>query len=91
MQTNSNQAVKALSDIWHPQDIPSVFLTSSRATVPPTPPPLQTPSTLLRDTCRRNVQLPSPISPSTRKPPLPLDSSSDVSEIRRQPYHRHFC
>ncbi|KAG9220724.1 hypothetical protein CCMSSC00406_0003823 [Pleurotus cornucopiae] len=79
MQTNRNQAVKTLSDIWHPQDIPSVFLTSSRATVPPTPPPLQTPSKLLRDTCRRNVQLPSPISPSTREPPSPLSTPSPTS------------
>ncbi|KAL4267748.1 Cyclin N-terminal domain-containing protein [Pleurotus pulmonarius] len=74
-----DQAVKTLSDIWHPQDIPSVFLTSSRATVPPTPPPLQTPSKLLRDTCRRNVQLPSPISPSTREPPSPPSTPSPTS------------
>ncbi|KAF9501894.1 hypothetical protein BDN71DRAFT_497992 [Pleurotus eryngii] len=81
-----DQAVKTLSDVWHPQDIPSVFLTSSRATVPPTPPPLQTPSKLLRDTCRRNVQLPSPISPSTREPPSPLSTpspSSGKSDINR--------
>ena len=28
-----DQAVKTLCDIWHPQDIPNTFLTSSRATV----------------------------------------------------------
>ncbi|KAF4598228.1 hypothetical protein EYR38_006624 [Pleurotus pulmonarius] len=49
------------------------------ATVPPTPPPLQTPSKLLRDTCRRNVQLPSPISPSTREPPSPPSTPSPTS------------
>jgi len=28
-----DQAVKSLCDIWHPQDVPNAFLTSSHATV----------------------------------------------------------
>ncbi|KAJ7163598.1 hypothetical protein C8R43DRAFT_287568 [Mycena crocata] len=68
-----DQAVKSLCEIWRPQDIPTVFLTSSRATVgsceqiPPTP----------SKSRRRNTQLPSPVSPHTQpSPPSPVSSSS---------------
>lgn len=68
-----DQAVKSLSEIWHPQDIPLVFLSSSRAMVsigPPQQIPKQKPHNL-----RRNNQLPSPISPSTRpSPPSPVST-----------------
>jgi hypothetical protein len=67
--TLADQAVKSLCEIWHPQDIPGVFMTSSRATVTigltsnistsHKPPPLP----------RRNTQLPSPVSPSTQPSP----------------------
>ncbi|KAJ7902032.1 hypothetical protein B0H14DRAFT_1266639 [Mycena olivaceomarginata] len=68
-----DQAVKSLCEIWRPQDIPTVFLTSSRATVgscdqPPPPPPKSR---------RRNTQLPSPVSPLTRpSPPSPIPATS---------------
>ncbi|KAJ6594140.1 hypothetical protein B0H19DRAFT_1094055 [Mycena capillaripes] len=68
-----DQAVKSLCEIWRPQDIPTVFLTSSRATVgscseqPPPPPKSR----------RRNTQLPSPVSPLTQpSPPSPLSTTS---------------
>ncbi|KAJ4483205.1 hypothetical protein J3R30DRAFT_3697976 [Lentinula aciculospora] len=35
-----DQAVKSLCEIWRPQDIPQVFLTTSRAAVPATGPPI---------------------------------------------------
>ncbi|KAJ6596662.1 hypothetical protein B0H10DRAFT_2197074 [Mycena sp. CBHHK59/15] len=68
-----DQAVKSLCEIWRPQDIPIVFLTSSRATVgscseplPPTP-----------KSRRRNTQLPSPVSPLTQpSPPTPSSAGS---------------
>ncbi|KAJ7268791.1 hypothetical protein B0H12DRAFT_1229675 [Mycena haematopus] len=68
-----DQAVKSLCEIWRPQDIPNVFLTSSRATVgscsdpPPAPP----------QTRRRNTQLPSPVSPLTHpSPPSPPSAAA---------------
>ncbi|KAJ6500102.1 hypothetical protein C8R47DRAFT_1110445 [Mycena vitilis] len=66
-----DQAVKSLCEIWRPQDVPTVFLTSSRATVGsehlPQPPKSR----------RRNTQLPSPVSPLTQpSPPSPVSSSS---------------
>ncbi|KAJ8482544.1 hypothetical protein ONZ45_g14915 [Pleurotus djamor] len=70
------QAVKSLCEIWHPQDIPTVFLTSSRATVPTLPTPTPSITKLTRDTYRRNVQLPSPISPSTHESPSPISTPS---------------
>ncbi|KAJ7497531.1 hypothetical protein FB451DRAFT_1386767 [Mycena latifolia] len=68
---SADQAVKSLCEIWRPQDIPTVFLTSSRANVgscnEPPPPKSR----------RRNTQLPSPVSPLTQpSPPSPLSSSS---------------
>ncbi|KAJ7496010.1 hypothetical protein B0H11DRAFT_2001493 [Mycena galericulata] len=50
-----DQAVKSLCEIWRPQDIPTVFLTSSRATVgSELPPPPQS--------RKRNGKLSSPVS-----------------------------
>ncbi|KAJ7772594.1 hypothetical protein DFH07DRAFT_953059 [Mycena maculata] len=66
-----DQAVKSLCEIWCPQDIPTVFLTSSRATVGSCeiPPPPQS--------RRRNTQLSSPVSPFTQpSPPSPVSSAS---------------
>ncbi|KAG0706156.1 hypothetical protein DFH29DRAFT_206538 [Suillus ampliporus] len=66
-----DQAVKSICEIWHPQDIPFVFLTSSRPTVatPATDSVIASiPSTLLHG---RNIQLPSPISPTTQPSPTP--------------------
>jgi len=72
-----DQAVKSLCEIWNPQDVPSVFLTSSRVQVviPMTPEP---PSSLIAKTSHlhyRNTQLPSPVTPSTHQsPPSPSHS-----------------
>ncbi|KAJ7079115.1 hypothetical protein B0H15DRAFT_522011 [Mycena belliarum] len=73
-----DQAVKSLCEIWRPQDIPTVFLTSSRATVgscndPPPPPPKSR---------RRNTQLPSPVSPLTQPSPFSPPSSSSLACAR---------
>ncbi|KAJ7045717.1 hypothetical protein C8F04DRAFT_446773 [Mycena alexandri] len=71
-----DQAVKSLCEIWRPQDIPNVFLTSSRATVgselPPPAPKSRT----------RNTQLPSPVSPLTQpSPPSPRSSNSPAARV----------
>jgi hypothetical protein len=69
-----DQAVKSLCDIWHPQDIPNAFLTSSRATVTgaqggePLIPLITKHS--INQFHSRNTQLPSPISPSTQPSPI---------------------
>lgn len=56
-----DQAVKSLCEIWRPQDIPNVFLTSSRAMVgSELPPPPQS---------RCSAKLPSPISPLAQGSP----------------------
>ncbi|KAJ7188039.1 hypothetical protein C8R46DRAFT_7568 [Mycena filopes] len=67
-----DQAVKSLCEIWRPQDIPNVFLTSSRATVGSEQ--LPPPPTKSR---RRNTQLPSPVSPLTQ----PSPSSSPAPRV----------
>ncbi|KAJ7091162.1 hypothetical protein C8R44DRAFT_891566 [Mycena epipterygia] len=77
-----DQAVKSLCEIWRPQDIPTVFLTSSRATVgscSEIPPPPKS--------RRHNKQLPSPVSPLTQaSPPSPLSSTSPAcSRTGQQP------
>ncbi|KAF7376312.1 hypothetical protein MSAN_00046600 [Mycena sanguinolenta] len=75
-----DQAVKSLCEIWRPQDIPNVFLTSSRATVgscselPPAAPP---------QSRRRNTQLPSPVSPLTQpSPPSPTPATAALECAR---------
>ncbi|KAG7098778.1 hypothetical protein E1B28_000685 [Marasmius oreades] len=82
-----DQAVKSLHEIWHPQDIPVVFLTSSRATVPGTTtdssPPCNSAFNSVAShsssssTQLRNKQLPSPNSPTTH--PSPPNSSPTPS------------
>lgn len=66
-----DQAVGSICDIWNPQDIPFVFLTSSRPTVAPA----STDSILVSlptiSLHGRNTQLPSPISPTTQPSPTP--------------------
>ncbi|KAJ7156725.1 hypothetical protein C8R46DRAFT_834435, partial [Mycena filopes] len=67
-----DQAVKSLCEIWRPQDIPDIFLTSSRATVGSEylpPPPTKS--------RRRNTQLLSPVSPLTQ----PSPSSSPAPRV----------
>ncbi|KAJ6499105.1 hypothetical protein C8R45DRAFT_104114 [Mycena sanguinolenta] len=70
-----DQAVKSLCEIWRPQDIPNVFLTSSRATVGSEPPPAPP------QPRRRNTQLPSPVSPLTQ--PTPPSPTSVALECAR--------
>ncbi|KAF9469900.1 hypothetical protein BDZ94DRAFT_39116 [Collybia nuda] len=67
-----DQAVKSLCEIWHPQDIPVVFLTPPRGMVG-----TSFESTLLMEQKppqqrHRNTQLPSPVSPCTQSSPLSL-------------------
>ena len=70
-----DQAVKSLCEIWHHQDIPSVFL-SSRAMVSIGAPKNSNPITKHKPTKHKtNNQLPSPTSPSTQASP----SSPSVS------------
>lgn len=84
-----DQAVKSLCDIWHPQDIPTTFMTSSRVTVtgvqcgePLMPLTVKSP---LNHFHNRNTQLPSPISPSTRPSPTtpPLVSTHTPQQSDR--------
>ncbi|KAG2146041.1 uncharacterized protein EDB93DRAFT_1086768 [Suillus bovinus] len=66
-----DQAVGSICDIWNPQDIPFVFLTSSRPTVATASTDsiiASLPSISLHG---RNTQLPSPISPTTQSSPTP--------------------
>ncbi|KAG6903080.1 hypothetical protein C0995_006267 [Termitomyces sp. Mi166 len=77
-----DQAVKSLSEIWRPQDIPSVFVASAHTIVlggsacegslvlDPKLPTRKQPF---------NTQLPSPISPSNRLSPSPSTASSPPS------------
>jgi hypothetical protein len=74
----SDQAVKCLCEIWQPQDIPPIFLTSSRASVsiPGSKDPALASLTLMGQSRQqpqsghRNMQLPSPISPTTHPSPI---------------------
>ncbi|KAL0956374.1 hypothetical protein HGRIS_002521 [Hohenbuehelia grisea] len=72
-----DQAVKSLGEIWHPQDIPSVFLTTSRATTAPSSSTSTVTTTheRLHPALKRNIQLPSPISPTTQQSPPPSSAS----------------
>jgi len=63
--TCQDQAVKSLCEIWSSQDIPSVFLSSSRTVVPIH----ETTEQKQLKPCR-NTQLPSPISPSAPSPSI---------------------
>lgn len=69
-----DQAVKSLCEIWHPQDIPNSFMTSSHAHVPVDQPGEQAISHISQPATSRgfsrNTQLLSPISPTTRLSPV---------------------
>lgn len=72
-----DQAVGSICDIWNPQDIPFVFLTSSRPTVATASTDsiiASLPSISLHG---RNTQLPSPISPTTQPSPTPAPCIPD--------------
>jgi PHO85 cyclin-5 len=75
----ADQAVKSLCEIWHHQDIPSVFLTSSKVTVT-IPAARDSMSAFLMsissDCHLWNPQLPSPITPSVQPFPPSGDTSS---------------
>lgn len=75
-----DQAVRSLCDSWHPDDIPAVFSIPSHgpslATVERDGQALHTQHVLVSG---RNVQLPSPISPSTRPSPLPTVPDFETS------------
>ncbi|ESK96589.1 g1 s-specific cyclin [Moniliophthora roreri MCA 2997] len=82
-----DQAVKSLSEIWLPQDIPVVFLTSSRASVPGSADNLQQHQQhhhhhhhIPITQHQRNTQLPSPVSPTTKQSPSSSSSSPATSQ-----------
>ncbi|KAH7929900.1 hypothetical protein BV22DRAFT_1109651 [Leucogyrophana mollusca] len=87
-----DQAVKSLCEIWHPQDIPVVFMTSSRPTLPSNPtspidstfPPVPVPVHAFHS---RNIQLPSPVSPTTQPSPIPSPLSMQSSRSTDQQCH----
>ncbi|KIJ18938.1 hypothetical protein PAXINDRAFT_166854 [Paxillus involutus ATCC 200175] len=63
-----DQTVKSLCDIWPPQDIPTVFLTSGRPMVASTSGSDQQHASPMPTFPSRNTQLPSPVSPTTTQP-----------------------
>ncbi|EGN99811.1 hypothetical protein SERLA73DRAFT_159960 [Serpula lacrymans var. lacrymans S7.3] len=65
-----DQAVRTLCDIWHPQDVPVVFLTSRPAITCPSDAIASTPQKHAIAYHPRNIQLPSPISPTTQPSPI---------------------
>ncbi|KAL5507530.1 PCL5 [Sanghuangporus vaninii] len=68
-----DQAVKSLTDIWRPENIPAVFSTQTDITVMAKQPSLTAPQYPM---LKRPVnQLPSPRSPSTLPSPLPAISA----------------
>lgn len=80
-----DQAVKSLCEIWRPQDIPSLFLTtppSGGGPVVKNDITSHSTAQLLTVPLGRNTQLPSPVSPSTQH--SPPDSSSPPSTSATQ-------
>lgn len=65
-----DQAIKSLCDIWPHQDIPTVFLTSSRPLVSPSSAAHHPHVANIILSTSRNTHLPSPISPSTQPTPV---------------------
>lgn len=72
-----DQTVKALCDIWHPDDIPTVFRTTSNTAFSGSTDPLisQPDVTILNNApvhypTTNNHQLPSPVTPSSRPSPI---------------------
>ena len=70
-----DQAVKSLSEIWRPQDIPAAFISSSRTCIAVGPAP-QTKSQLTRNI---STQLPTP--PSATAQPSPLSDNHHLPTI----------
>jgi hypothetical protein len=95
----TDQAVKLLCEIWHSKDIPSVFATSDNTLVTGTPPSdlaLPVNHEIPQKSCNRSIQLPSPVSPSTRtslcSPPSSISlpaSCPDVAPIRTRHPSNH--
>ena len=83
---DKDQAVKSLCDIWPPQDIPSVFLTSGRPMVAPVSDSDHIHATNVLHSISRNMHLPSPISPTTQPTPdiSPVASYSSQPAVRPQ-------
>lgn len=90
---STDQAVNSLCDIWHPDDIPVDFRTSSRTAFSAS---LPCDTDFQRDALtapphdRRNTQLPSPpISPSSQpspsSPPPPVQSTPSLISYDEQP------
>ncbi|KIK99075.1 hypothetical protein PAXRUDRAFT_823180 [Paxillus rubicundulus Ve08.2h10] len=75
-----DQTVKSLCDIWPPQDIPTVFLTSGRPMVASTSSSDQQRASFMPTFPSRNTQLPSPISPTTQPSPI----TSPIAPYSRQ-------
>ncbi|KAG5341420.1 hypothetical protein C0989_010530 [Termitomyces sp. Mn162] len=78
---SQDQAVKSLSEIWRPQDIPPVFVASAHTIVlggGACENSLVDPKLPIRKQFS-NTQLPSPISPSNRSSPPPSTTSSPPS------------
>lgn len=63
------QTVKVLTDTWHPQNIPQVYLTGVRSPDFPEQPLFAQPIQPIPVPAQRNTQLPSPISPSIHAAP----------------------
>ncbi|KAH7888541.1 hypothetical protein F5I97DRAFT_1949872 [Phlebopus sp. FC_14] len=80
-----DQTVRSLCDIWLPQNIPTVFLTSGRPTVTPTSAPEHPHFTPTPAFPSRNIQLPSPISPTTRPSPISLAITPYPPQVVRCP------
>ncbi|PFH53801.1 hypothetical protein AMATHDRAFT_1027 [Amanita thiersii Skay4041] len=78
-----DQAVKSICEIWRPQDVPLVFLTSSKPTIELGN--VQDINNRFSSSHResRNTQLPSPSSPHTQQP-SPLTSSCIEDAVRLQ-------
>ncbi|KAG6819737.1 hypothetical protein H0H93_009128 [Arthromyces matolae] len=74
-----DQAVKSLSEIWRPQDIPSVFQSSAHQITLTCEPSLVADPKPSPPKQYRNTQLPSPISPSTHSSPALSSASSPPS------------
>ncbi|KAL4255012.1 hypothetical protein ABKN59_003910 [Abortiporus biennis] len=87
-----DQAVKSLCDIWQPDDIPTIFRTTSKTAFVSSS--AGETNALPQDSSiegqqpsppyRHNTQLPSPISPTTRPSPCSPSPSTDTDEATVQ-------
>lgn len=92
-----DHAVKSLSEIWDPNDIPAVFSTSSRQAVitslannpvhlaQPTPPHLHNAQNIQHAFTSRYTQLPSPTTPTH---PTPVAFPVSIPSVRPAPLER---